>query len=134
MKKIIAIALTVMMLLSVMPFAIFAEGDTNPIKIVDAEGNDVATYATLQEAVNAVTDDQKIIILEDYALSSYLQYKGSYNPDDLKDVVIEGADKSDGTKVKVTCAKGFSDQVGCYNLTVRNLDIVNEGTGFDVFM
>ena len=135
MKKLIAIVLAVMLLMSVIPMAISAEGETtNPIKIVDAEGNDVATYASLQDAVNAVTDTQKIIILQDYTLASFLQYKGSYNAADLKDVVIEGATKPDGSKVTITCVKGFSDQVGCYNLTVRNLNIVNQGTGYDVFM
>ena len=134
MKKFIAILLTVMMILSVAPLAIFATAG-DPIKIVDAQGNDVATYATLQTAVDAVTEGQKIVILKDYTLESFLQFKGTYNAESLKNVVIEGAEKADGTKVKITCAKGFSDQVGCYNLTVRNLNIVNEHAGgMDVFM
>ena len=133
MKKIVSIALAVLMLLAAIPvMAVSAE--ENIIKIVDANGADVKSYATLQEAVTAVKDDQKILVLDDYTLPKYLT-QSTYNKDDLRDIVIEGVTKADGTKPKITATVGFTDQLGIYNLTVRNLNIYNPNTTyFAMFM
>ncbi|MBE6667710.1 MAG: hypothetical protein E7607_05335 [Ruminococcaceae bacterium] len=110
--------------------AYVAEGG-DPFKIVDASGNNVATYSTLQKAVDALTDGQKIIVVDDYVLTSALVFSGTYDKENLKNVVIEGATKADG-KVKITCVAGFAEHVGLYNLTVKNLEIANVATS-DVF-
>ena len=126
MKKFIAIFLTAVMVLSLTPLAIFAS-DTNPVKIVDANGNAVATYATLIDAVKVVADGQKIIVTDDITSGCIASY-GTYNASDLRDIVIEGAEKADGTKVKITATSTLFDVAGLYNLTLRNLEIDREGT------
>ncbi|MBE6668146.1 MAG: hypothetical protein E7607_07560 [Ruminococcaceae bacterium] len=134
MKKIISLVLIAVLLLSVFPIVVSAEENTNPIKIVDAEGNDVATYAALQDAYDAVQEGQKIVITEDITLAKYLVVK-TYDKDNLRNIVIEGAAKQDGTKVKVTAPLGLTDQLGLYNLTVRNLEIIDTSVGvYGVFM
>ena len=86
-------------------------------KIVDANGNDVAAYATLAEALTHVTSGQTIALLDN------IQYSGKVSIP--KGVTLDGNGKSITATSKITSGAFIEMTTG--NVTIKDLVVNTDG-------
>ena len=86
----------------------------NIIKVKDKDGSLKGAYASVAEAVNAASDNDRIEILKDITVTDPISPK--------KKLTFVGA-KADGTKAKISGSKGMFSQSGNSEFTLKNLNL-----------
>ena len=94
-----------------------AVAENMTVKIMDANGNDVAAYATLDEALNNVTSGQTIALLENISYDKKLSIPAG--------VTLDGNGKSITATSEIT--SGAFIEVTTDNVTIKDLVVNTDG-------